>query len=502
MGHISAEQATEETSELPVSVKVPLRVKLSYAAVNFTLELQATIWALFALHFMTNNAKIRPDLAGWIAVLYRIWDALDDPVIGTLSDKTKSSKWGRRRGWMLVGIFPFALAYFAMWYVPFAPENQVGLFIYFLAVKMISDLGYTCVNVPHFALLNDIAPDYHERFQINSIRTIGIAAGSLLSMVLVFVLSLIFPGKDQEQTKFLVLAGVTCTFSIASVVNCVFQTKDYNTTRPSANALAEKSLKFFTRFKHVFSVKAAALAIGIFVLSTSATQATLAMATYLMKDYLLMDDLRLVSVILTAQVIGIVTAATMTAVQKRVEKRTVYFIGVSVWLIFYLLVGFITPSTKWMIYPLALIMGIGMATAMLIPMSFVSDSAEFIDHKTGLRLEGTLFGSLHLINKSTVGLVIFSFEHIIDASGFNPLTPTDMQPQTVLSLKLCFALIPSALLAGSMALNYFVPISRASTLAIAAALKDREQKSDSAGLLSEEKDDINFTVLDDLSNEN
>lgn len=59
--------------------KIPTRIKFSYALVNFTAELLATVWALFALHYMTNNAKLKPALAGWVAGIYRIWDALNDP---------------------------------------------------------------------------------------------------------------------------------------------------------------------------------------------------------------------------------------------------------------------------------------------------------------------------------------------------------------------------------------------------------------------------------------
>eukprot|EP01114_Cavostelium_apophysatum_P016405 TRINITY_DN4655_c0_g1_i1.p1 TRINITY_DN4655_c0_g1~~TRINITY_DN4655_c0_g1_i1.p1 ORF type:complete len:1050 (-),score=275.70 TRINITY_DN4655_c0_g1_i1:2220-5369(-) len=457
--------------------KVPLKIKLSYVAVNFTLELQATIWALFALHFMTNNAKMTPSSAGWVAGLYRVWDALNDPVIGTLSDKTESKRWGRRRGWMLAGIFPFALAYFVMWFVPFKPDNQAGLFIYFLIVKMTSDLGYTCVNVPHFAILNDIAPDYHERFQINSLRTIGIAAGSLLSMALTVVMTLIF--KEDETSMFLTMAGITCTFSVMSVCNCVYQTRHYTGVRTTKNN--EKSLGLIARFKKVYSVKAAVLAIGMFVTSTSATQSTLAIATYYMKDYLHFDTLHLASVIITAQVVGIATAATVAAIQKRVEKRLIFFGGVSIWLMFYMGVSFLSPQLQWPIYVLAVIMGIGMATAMLIPTGFVSDSCEFVDYETGLRLEGTVFGSLHLINKSTVGLVVFAFEHILGATGFVPYDPKKpdvfLAPSAILGLRLCFSLIPATLLILAMILNYFIPINKETSLKVAEAVKERNDAS-------------------------
>lgn len=73
------EDGETESLQKTVSKKLPWRIKISYSLVFGALELTATFWALFALHFMTNVAKLNPRYAGVIAMVYRVWDAVNDP---------------------------------------------------------------------------------------------------------------------------------------------------------------------------------------------------------------------------------------------------------------------------------------------------------------------------------------------------------------------------------------------------------------------------------------
>ena len=102
---------------------LPLRTKLLFSTGDLSTSIPLAILMFFQLYFLTDVAGLRPDYAGWAVGLPRIWDAINYPLIGLISDRIRT-RWGRRRVLLLFGSVPLGLTFLFMWLVP--PLGQVG----------------------------------------------------------------------------------------------------------------------------------------------------------------------------------------------------------------------------------------------------------------------------------------------------------------------------------------------------------------------------------------
>src|SRR5512136_617329 len=110
------------------SGKLSKRLKLSYSTGDLSTSIPLAILMFFQLYFLTDVAGLRPDYAAWAVAAGRLWDAINDPLFGLLSDRLRT-RWGRRRVLLLFGAVPLGLTFIMMWLVP--PFDPIGLTIYY-----------------------------------------------------------------------------------------------------------------------------------------------------------------------------------------------------------------------------------------------------------------------------------------------------------------------------------------------------------------------------------
>lgn len=161
------------TSQQKLSEKLYLTTKLAFGAGDMGPALTANILVFFLLPFLTNVAGLNPTLAGSVLFVGKVSDAINDPIIGMMSDRT-STKWGRRIPWIIFSAIPFGLIFFLQWIVPHFSDNSslnnTLLFIYYLIIGIVFNIFYTAVNLPYQALTPELTQDYNERTSLNSFR--------------------------------------------------------------------------------------------------------------------------------------------------------------------------------------------------------------------------------------------------------------------------------------------------------------------------------------------
>ncbi|MFN6235373.1 MFS transporter, partial [Microcystis sp.] len=109
------------------SERLNLTTKIAYGAGDLGPAITANISVFYLLFFLTDVAGLSAGLAGSVLMVVRIFDAINDPIIGMWSDRTRTI-WGRRLPWMLLGSIPFGISYFLLWLIP--TNNQLWLFLY------------------------------------------------------------------------------------------------------------------------------------------------------------------------------------------------------------------------------------------------------------------------------------------------------------------------------------------------------------------------------------
>jgi len=144
----------------------PQRLNYSWAEMGLQLTLGGILKQLF---FCTDIVGLQPARAGTAVLLGRVWDAFNDPLVGQLSDKTRS-KAGRRRSWMGAGIVPMGITYFLLWCV--SPNWSMNFAFWFMVLMpMLHNTFQTMVATPYASMSAEITLNYHERTILSGIRT-------------------------------------------------------------------------------------------------------------------------------------------------------------------------------------------------------------------------------------------------------------------------------------------------------------------------------------------
>jgi GPH family glycoside/pentoside/hexuronide:cation symporter len=161
---------------------------------------------------------MKPALAGSVLLIAKISDAINDPIIGVLSDRT-NSRWGRRHPWMVAGALPFGVFFVMQWLVP--TSNQWGLFFYYVAIAVMFNLFYTAVNLPYTAMTPELTQDYNERTSLNSFRFTFSIGGSILSLI---AAQMIFAKFEDPHWAYIWLGVFCAVVSVLAVFWCVVGT--------------------------------------------------------------------------------------------------------------------------------------------------------------------------------------------------------------------------------------------------------------------------------------
>jgi GPH family glycoside/pentoside/hexuronide:cation symporter len=222
--------------------KLNFTTKLAYGAGDLGPAITANILVFFLLYFFTNVAGLPAGLAGSILAIGKVADAINDPIVGILSDRTRT-RWGRRLPWMLFGIIPFGVFFFLQWIVPHFSDNEAinnwWLFGYYVWIAILFNLAYTAVNLPYTAITPELTRDYNESTNLNSFRFAFSIGGSILSLVLAGFIFAAYPNAPIRQYRVL---GLVCSLlSIIALLWCTLRIQERG-AQPLLNRQQQKRL--------------------------------------------------------------------------------------------------------------------------------------------------------------------------------------------------------------------------------------------------------------------
>ncbi len=222
MSDVSSSDASNRPEVSGGLEKLNFSTKLAYGAGDMGPAMTANLLVFYLLPFLTNVAGLPAGLAGSILMIAKVSDAINDPMVGIMSDRTRSS-WGRRIPWILFGAIPFGVLFFLQWIVPhFSNNNTINnwlLFSYYLLIAILFNIAYTAVNLPYTALTPELTQDYNERTSLNSFRFTFSIGGSILTLVLG---GLIFSAYAGDSGKQYLVLGLVCTLlAVVPILWCV-----------------------------------------------------------------------------------------------------------------------------------------------------------------------------------------------------------------------------------------------------------------------------------------
>jgi hypothetical protein len=161
--------------------RVPLAAHINYSIGTLAPSALVVFSRSFLLFFYSQAVGLNPWLAGIALTVGRLWDAVSDPLMGAISDRTRS-RMGRRRPYIIFGSIPMALTYVAMWTPPFG-WSQTSLFIYLMVTDIAFNICVTVVTIPYTSLGAELTTDYHERTKVTAIRMLFYQVGWFVGAV-------------------------------------------------------------------------------------------------------------------------------------------------------------------------------------------------------------------------------------------------------------------------------------------------------------------------------
>lgn len=435
--------------------KLSFGLKFAYGFGDLGTAVTAGLKSFFLLFFLTDVARMNPIAAGSVLLITKIWDAINDPLVGWLSDRT-NTRWGRRRPWLLFGALPFGILFFMMWIVP--PFDATGLFLYYVVVGLLMDAAYTVINVPYTALTPELTRDYDERTSLNSWR----AAFSVIGSILAAGLHPLIVSQFAD-----VRMGYIVSMAVWALISTVPPLVVFAVTRERPESIAEsrnaKSLSIREQIRIVINNKPYRFVVTLYLFSWLSLQLTAAVLAYYMTYYVGQPG-RLPFVLVAIQGSCFIFVFVWSALSRRLDKRVVYLIGASIWVVAQMLLYLLTPAQSGWLIPLGLLSGAGVATAYLIPWSMMPDVIEFDEWETGERREGIFYGFMVFLQKLGIALALWILGIALGWSGY--ISPTDavaipVQPESALAaIRLFVGPVPALILACSLVIAWFYPVSR------------------------------------------
>lgn len=445
---------------VPAPGRLSLTTRLAFGAGDFSPGTATLIISFFQLFFLTTVAGLDAGAAGAILFVARIWDAFTDPVMGWLTDRTRSP-YGRRRPWLLFGAVPFGLVFFLQWVIP--PGGDAVLIAYYTVAVILMSTAFTVVGVPYTALTPELSDDYNERTTLNSFRFAFSIGGSLLGLTLHQTIVGLFP---DVATGYLVAGMVLGLLMVMPFLWCFFGVRE----RFNAAASGE-SLSVWQQVTTAFRNRPYLFVIGIYLCSWLAVQITTAVLPFYITFWLQRPDLQL-PMILTVMGSTLVFLFVWGAVSARTGKRVVYIIGATLWIGVQGFLFFVQPGQIALAFGLAALAGVGVATAYLVPWSMMPDVIDYDELESGQRREGIYYGFMVFAQKAGLGIGLFLVGVALANQGFVE-EATSQPASALLAIRLMIGPAPTLLLLVGLVLVWLYPLTRTRYAAIRAALDER-----------------------------
>ena len=405
----------------------------------------ASLIGFYLFIFYTSAAGLPPWMAGLVLMVARLWDGINDPIVGWLSDKTKS-RWGPRLPWILGCALPLGLAMAAIWWLP--PGGPWLRFSVFLAIAMVANSLYTGVNLPYSALAAELTTDVDLRTRLNTSRF----SGSIIASLLGLVLGALLLQDHHDPGSYLRLgllsglvvsaATLLCGWGLAPIArHCQRPESQPGTTRRLLRRVAQNR-----RFLMV---------LGLYLLLWCALQLMQTAALIYLPVVMQLPDNWSNWILLPFMLSSLGGLWVWNAVSQRRGRLQALHWGSAFWIggCFLALVlppldGELSPigslgnGLRLVLLLITIITsGIGASCAYLIPWSLLPDAIDADPEKPA----GQYSAWMVLAQKICISLALFFFGNLMSFSGYqaaqNALQPTS----ALIAIRLCMGLIPALL---------------------------------------------------------
>lgn len=468
--------------------RLSLWTKLLYGSGDWGMASFNTLRQIFYAIFLTDVVGLDPRLASVAALIGVIWDAVNDPIVGTLSDRLRT-RWGRRRPFLLVFAIPFALCFLLLWWAP-PWDNPLAVTLTVMLAYMLSDTLQTLVVVPFLTLLPELTTDYDERTSLTGYRMAFNLFASLATAVAApaIVDEALAAGLTQQQGYLIVAAMFGGLAAVPFLLIGLFLRE----RAPAAEA-APAEASFMDGARAAWQNIPFRFATLLYMLNWITFDLVALMLPYFLVYWVARGDLLAkanlfgIKLSLESAVLGLLLVTAVLALPlwtwlaRRFSKRSAYIGGMLFWAVVQLVLITAQPGQVDFVLGLAVLAGLSVSTAHVLPEAIFPDVIEWDELRTGQQRAGLYYGVKNFIRKLTGALAIFLALQTLGWFGYQapPAGATQFtQPAGALeAIRMLTGPAGALLLLSAVGVAWFYPLTRERHARIRALLDQRRRRS-------------------------
>ena len=432
-------------------------------------------WKIFSYYlpfFYSNVFGLRLDQVALLLMVTRIWDAVSDPMMGMIADRT-DTKWGRYRPYVLFAAVPFAVCGILLFTTPDWGAGAKLVWAYVSYMLMMT--AYTALNVPYGAMLGVMTDDSSEKTVLSSYRMFFAYIGSFVVLFVWEPLVELFSRTSSLQTSWQLSMTVVAVVCILLFLLTFALTKER--VRPPVSGSVLDDMKSLLKNAPFWLLVCAALCSNLFMTLRGSTVA------YFFKDYIpagsnisfggvsfLFYAGLFLSVGEIANMVGVSMASPLS---RYIGKKDTFFVSMLALAVLSVAFFFIPVTGTGFLLMLLLQVLISVFTGVISPLlwSMYADVADYSEYRYGSSSTGLIFSSSSMAQKfgSAFGGALVMW--LLAAFGYQTAEGSQQTAEALKGLNLLMSFIPAGIALLSMVLIRFYPLTRSRMSEIESALK-------------------------------
>lgn len=428
------DNASSKTSEKLTGGKLPFGLKFGYGIGDVGCNIFIVATGMFLLFFLTNILGVEPAIAGLALLIPKLWDVISDPIMGGISDATRS-RMGRRRPYMLWSSLPFGFVFFILFIAPHYNSGAAAA----IHVGLLFALGctfFTIYNVPYSSMVAEMTDDYNERMSVTSFRMIGSSIGVLLAGGLAMELVKMGGGGEAGfRTMGIVFGVLISLFCLISV---------WGTRNARTLAAPDEKPPFLEQARVAFRNTPFKMLILMYLLQSLSMGVLMAGLIFYIKYVMNLPETYMGIIFPILFVTAIVFIPVWVKIGVRIGKIRAYTIGLCILAVMLASLFFTKPAQLTLFYIQMFFLGIGFSSFQLFPFSMLPDTIEFDEMQSNMRREGIFSGmwacgqkTAYAVGPSIIGFTL-SLSGYIDAAE---------QPESVVTgIRVIFCLFTAVMI--------------------------------------------------------